>query len=48
MSYLTLGRTYMFPVNYHISYFKTIYPIFIINNKHINILYYILPYRIHN
>ena len=48
LSYLTLGRTYMFPVNQHLSYIKIIYSIIIINNDHINILYYIMPYRIHS
>ena len=48
MSYLSLGRTYMFPENHHLSYIKTIYSIIIINNDHVNILYYIMPYRIHN
>ena len=48
MSYLSLGRTYMFPENHHLSYIKTIYSIIIISNDHINILYYIMPYRIHN
>ena len=47
-SYLTLGRTYMFPVNQHLSYIKIIYSIIIINNDHINILIYIMPYRIHS
>ena len=48
VSYLTLGRTYMFPVNQRLSYIKIIYSIIIINNDHINILYYIMPYRIHS
>ena len=48
VSYLILGRTYMFPVNHHLSSIKTIYPIIIINNNHINILYYIMPYRVHS
>ena len=48
VSYLTLGRTYMFPVNQHLSYIKIIYSIIIINNDHINIHFYIMPYRIHS
>ena len=48
MSYLSLGRTYMFPENHHLSYIKTIYSIIIINNDHVNILYYIMPYLSRN
>ena len=48
LSYLNLGRTYMFPETHHLSYIKIIYSIIIINNDHINILYYIMPYRVHS
>ena len=48
VSYLNLGRTYMFPETHHLSYIKIIYSIIIINNDHINILYYIMPYRVHS
>ena len=37
----------MFPVNHHPSYIKTIYSIIIINNKHTNIFYNIVPDRIY-
>ena len=42
MSCLILGSTL------YLSYIKTIYSIFIINNKHINILYCIMPTNIHS